>query len=56
MGKGLYCQPEIALSGDNYNDFVKREIKYQKEKNVLDEDANIEMLLGTHLHRVFPCK
>ena len=55
--KGLYCQPdELALHAENYLDFVEREIKFQKEKNDLSKDDNIELLLIMHLMRIFPCK
>ena len=47
---------DIRDAAENYLDFVEREIKFQKEKNNLSEDDNIELLLVMHLMRIFPCK
>ena len=47
---------DIRDAAENYLDFVEREIKFQKEKNDLSKDDNIELLLIMHLMRIFPCK
>ena len=55
--KPTYCAPKkLALTKQNYINFLDAEIKKQKEMNTLSGDEEIGMMIVIHLRRIFPCE
>jgi hypothetical protein len=55
--KPMFCSPpKMALTKDNYINFLDSEIKFQKELGVDNEKTDIGMMIIFHMRRIFPCK
>jgi|HubBroStandDraft_1064217.scaffolds.fasta_scaffold194330_2 hypothetical protein len=48
----LFCQPDMALTVDNFTSLLNREIAQDKWKN----ESDIESILLVALMKTFPCK
>ncbi len=55
--KSAYCAPKkLAITKENYINFLDAEIKERKEMGTLTGEEPIAMLIVMHLRKIFPCE